>query len=422
MSRSTVVIVGAGLAGGKTAEALRSRGHQGSIVLVGEEPHAPYERPALSKDYLIEGPGGDKILVNPEGWYAEHGVDLVTGRRVTGIDVRRRRVTLSAGNEIPYQSLVLTTGAAPRRLRIPGAELAGVHHLRTLEDSTALYAALARAPRTVVIGGGWIGLEVAAAARSHGAEVVVLEQASLPLERVLGPRVAGVLVRAHLDHGVDVRGGVQVTALTGDGHDRVTGVVLEDGSTLDADVVVVGVGAQPRTELAVAAGLEVSNGVVVDSGLRASAPGVYAAGDLANAWHPTLGRRLRVEHWDNALHQPEAVAASILGEHAPYDRLPYFFSDQYDLGLEYTGWVDPTVPHEVVLRGDEESGRFMAFWLRGGRVAAGMGVNEWGQVDDVQALIRSRAVVDTSALADPDVPLLQLLPDFVAGAGALRAR
>lgn len=411
MSRSTVVIVGAGLAGGRTAEALRSRGHEGRIVLVGEEPHAPYERPALSKEFLIEGPVGDKILVNPEEWYAEHGVDLVTGRTVAAIDVRRRRVALSDASEVPYQSLVLVTGAAPRRLRLPGAELAGVHHLRTLEDSTALYAALARRPRTVVIGGGWIGLEVAAAARSHGAEVVVLEQAPLPLERVLGTEMAGVLVGSHRDHGVDVRGGAQVTALKGDGHNRVTAVVLGDGSTLDADVVVVGVGAQPRTELAVEAGLEVSNGIVVDSGLRTSAPGVYAAGDVANAWHPWLGRRLRVEHWDNALHQPETVAASILGEHAAYDRLPYFFSDQYDLGLEYTGWVDPTVPHEVVVRGDERSARFTAFWLKDGRVAAGMGVNEWGQVDDVQALIRSRAAVDVATLTDPDVPLQELLPE-----------
>lgn len=407
-SRNTVAIVGAGLAGAKTAEALRDRGYDGAIVLVGEEHHPPYERPALSKDYLIEGPLGEKVLVNAEDWYDEHEVDLLTGHPVTGLDIRDRRLSVHRSAAVRYDSLVLTTGAAPRRLRLPGADLAGVHHLRTVEDSTALYAALARRPRTVVIGGGWIGLEVAAAARSHGAEVTVLEQATVPMEHVLGTRMAGVLLRAHRDHGVDVRGGVQVTGLAHDGHDRVAAVALADGTMLAADIVVVGIGAQPRTELALQSGLEVSNGVVVDAGLRSSAPDIYAAGDVANAWHPTLGRHLRVEHWDNALHQPETVAASILGVDAPYDRLPYFFSDQYDLGLEYTGWVDPAVPHEVVVRGDEQSGRFMAFWVREGRVAAGMGVNEWGQVDAVQALIRSEARIEASLLADPDMPLDQL--------------
>ncbi|MDF2092235.1 FAD-dependent oxidoreductase [Knoellia sp. 3-2P3] len=410
MSRSTVAIVGAGLAGARTAEALRARGYDGDVVLVGEEPHAPYERPALSKSHLIDGPLGEKILVNAEDWYDEHEVELVTGHTVTGFDPHERRLSVTGAAEIRYRALVLTTGAAPRRLRLPGAGLAGVHHLRTVEDSTALYATLARGPRTVVIGGGWIGLEVAAAARSHGAEVTVLEQAQVPMEHVLGARMAGVLLRAHRHHGVDVRGGVQVSALRQDGRGRVAGVVLGDGSSLDADVVVVGIGAEPRTELALQGGLEVSNGVVVDASLRSSAPDVYAAGDVANAWHPTLRRRLRVEHWDNALHQPDTVAASILGVDSPYGRLPYFFSDQYDLGLEYTGWVDAAAPHEVVIRGDEDSGRFMAFWVRDGAVAAGMGVNEWGQVDAVQALIRSGAVVDASLLVDPDVPLEQLQP------------
>ncbi|MDF2143515.1 NAD(P)/FAD-dependent oxidoreductase [Knoellia sp. p5-6-4] len=410
MSRSTVAIVGAGLAGARTAEALRARGYDGDVVLVGEEPHPPYERPALSKSHLIDGPLGEKILVNAEDWYDEHEVELVTGHAVTGFDPRERRLSVAGTAEIRYRALVLTTGAGSRRLRLPGADLAGVHHLRTVEDSTALYAALGRRPRTVVIGGGWIGLEVAAAATSHGAEVTVLEQAPVPMEHVLGARMAGVLLRAHRDHGVDVRGGVHVTALRQGGRGRVAGVVLADGRSLDADVVVVGIGAEPRTELALQGGLEVSNGVVVDAGLRSSAPAIYAAGDVANAWHPTLHRRLRVEHWDNALHQPDTVAASILGVDSPYDRLPYFFSDQYDLGLEYTGWVDPAAAHEVVVRGDEESGRFMAFWVRDGAVAAGMGVNEWGQVDAVQALIRSGAVVDASLLADTDVPLEQLQP------------
>lgn len=408
MSANDVVIVGAGLAGAKTAEALRAGGYGGGIVLVGEERHLPYERPALSKEGLIDGPVGEKVQVHPEGWYAEHDVDLITDCPVTDVDVRAHRVSLTGSASLRYGSLVLTTGAAPRRLRMEGSDLGGVHHLRTVEDSTALYAALAGAPRTVIIGGGWIGLEVAAAARSRGAEVTVLEQAPVPMERVLGTRMAGVLLRAHRDRGVDVRGGVEIRALLPQGRGRVAAVLLGDGTVVEADVVVVGIGAQPRTELAQRAGLEVSNGIVVDAGLRSSALDVYAAGDAANAWHPTLGRHLRVEHWDNALHQPETVAASILAVDAPYDRLPYFFSDQYDLGLEYTGWVDPTVAHDVVVRGDEASGRFMAFWLKDGQVEAGMGVNEWGQMDAVQDLIRSGSLVDRSLLADPDVPLPDL--------------
>ena len=409
MSASGVVIVGAGLAGAKTAEALRAAGYHGGIRLVGEERHLPYERPALSKEGLIDRPVGEKVRVHPEGWYADHEVELITDRPVTEVDVHARRVSLGGSAHLRFDSLVLTTGSAPRRLRMEGSDLAGVHQLRTVEDSTALYAALARGPRTVIIGGGWIGLEVAAAARSHGAEVTVLEQAPVPMERVLGARMAGVLLRAHRDRGVDVRGGVEVRALLPDGRSRVAAVLLGDGTVLEADVVVVGVGAQPRTELAQRAGLEVSNGIVVDAGLRSATPDVYAAGDVANAWHPFLRRRLRVEHWDNALHQPETVAASILGVDAAYDRLPYFFSDQYDLGLEYTGWVDSAAAHDVVVRGDEDSGRFMAFWLQDGRVAAGMGVNEWGQIDEVQGLIRSAAPVDVSLLADPDVPLPDLL-------------
>jgi 3-phenylpropionate/trans-cinnamate dioxygenase ferredoxin reductase subunit len=408
MGANDVVVVGAGLAGAKTAEALRTGGFGGRIVLVGAEHHLPYERPALSKDGLIHGPVGETIRVHPEGWYADHGVELVTGHPVTDLDVRDRRVSLRGAGPLRYGSLVLATGAAPRRLRTEGSDLGGVHHLRTVEDSTALCAALARGPRTVVIGGGWIGLEVAAAARSHGAEVTVLERGPVPMERVLGTRMAGVLLRAHRDQGVDVRGGVEVRALLPDGRGRVAAVLLADGTVLEADVVVVGIGAEPRTELAQRAGLQVSNGVVVDAGLRSSAPDVYAAGDVANAWHPTLGRHLRVEHWDNALHQPESVAASILGVEARYDRLPYFFSDQYDLGLEYTGWVDPAAAHDVVVRGDEDSGRFLALWLRNRRVAAGMGVNEWGQMDAVQGLIRSGARLDVSLLSDPDVPLSDL--------------
>jgi 3-phenylpropionate/trans-cinnamate dioxygenase ferredoxin reductase subunit len=404
----TYVIVGAGQAGAKAAEALRAEGFAGPVVLLGAETERPYERPPLSKGYLLGQAERDSIYVHSADWYDEQDVDLRLGAAVTAIDPAAHEVSLAAGGRVGYAKLLLATGSAPRRLAVPGAGLEGVLYLRTVGDSDRLRAAIAAAGNVVVIGGGWIGLEAAAAARTAGAKVTVLEAAELPLLRVLGREAAEVFAGLHRDHGVDLRCGVQVSKVTGaDG--RVTGVVLADGSVVAADVVVAGVGITPNVELAVAAGLGVANGIQVSAALRSIDPDIYAAGDVASAFHPVLKRHIRVEHWANALHQPQAAARAMLGQAVSYDRLPYFFTDQYDLGMEYTGYVEPGHYDEVVFRGDPARREFIAFWLgSGGRVLAGMNVNVWDATEAIQQLVRSGLPVDAKALADPATPLESL--------------
>jgi 3-phenylpropionate/trans-cinnamate dioxygenase ferredoxin reductase component len=404
----TYVIVGAGQAGAKAAEALRAEGFAGPVVLLGAETERPYERPPLSKGYLLGQAERDSIYVHSADWYDEQDVDLRLGAAVTAIDPAAHEVSLAAGGRVGYAKLLLATGSAPRRLAVPGADLEGVLYLRTAGDSDRLRAAIAAAGNVVVIGGGWIGLEAAAAARTAGAKVTVLEAAELPLLRVLGREAAEVFAGLHRDHGVDLRTGVQVSEITGaDG--RVTGVALADGSVIAADVVVAGVGITPNVELAVAAGLGVANGIQVSAALRSIDPDIYAAGDVASAFHPVLKRHIRVEHWANALHQPQAAARAMLGQAVSYDRLPYFFTDQYDLGMEYTGYVDPGHYDEVVFRGDLARREFIAFWLgSGGRVLAGMNVNVWDATEAIQKLVKSGLAVDSQALADPATPLESL--------------
>jgi 3-phenylpropionate/trans-cinnamate dioxygenase ferredoxin reductase component len=404
----TYVIVGAGQAGAKAAEALRTEDFDGPVVMLGAESERPYERPPLSKGYLLGQAERDSIYVHPASWYGDHDVDLRLGAAATAIDPAAHEVTLAAGDQVGYAKLLLATGSAPRRLAVPGADLDGVLYLRTVGDSDRLRAAVAAAGNVAVIGGGWIGLEAAAAARTAGAKVTVLEAAELPLLRVLGREAAEVFAGLHRDHGVDVRCGVQVAEITGsDG--RVTGVALADGSVIAADVVITGVGITPNVQLAVAAGLGVANGIQVSAALRSIDPDIYAAGDVASAFHPVLKRHIRVEHWANALHQPQAAARAMLGQAVSYDRLPYFFTDQYDLGMEYTGYVDPGHYDEVVFRGDPARREFIAFWLgSGGRVLAGMNVNVWDATEAIQALVRARTPVDAKALSDPATPLAEL--------------
>ena len=401
-----VVVVGAGLAGAKTVEALREGGFAGSVVLFGSETEVPYERPALSKGYLTGDDARDSVFVHPASWYAEHDVDLRTGTTVAAVDLGARDVLDGSGMRTGWDHLVLATGSEPHRLPVPGADLAGVHALRTLDDSDRLRAAFGAGGRVVVIGGGWIGLETAAAARRAGCEVSVVLRAQLPLVSVLGPEAAAVFADLHRGQGVDLRSRAEVARLVaaGDGT-RVGAVELEDGTLLDADTVVVGIGAAPRTDLAASVGLAVDDGVLVDTHLRSSHPRVLAVGDIARAQHRFLGAHVRVEHWANALNEPASAAATILGRDEPYDRLPYFYTDQYDLGMEYIGWVGPGGYDEVVVRGDLEGRECIVFWLRAGRVLAGMNVNVWDVVDDIERIIRSRAVVDRERLADTDVPL-----------------
>ncbi|MEO6413088.1 MAG: FAD-dependent oxidoreductase [Pedococcus sp.] len=397
----TFVVIGGGLAGAKTAEALRERGFEGRIVLFAAEPHLPYERPPLSKDYLKTGEKLEDVFVHDEDWYAAHDVEVRTGTTVAGVDRDAKEVVTDSGERTAFDRLVLATGSSPRRLSIPGADLDGVLSLRTIEDSQAIRAVLVPGRRVVFVGGGWIGLEVASAAREAGAEVTVLESLDLPLVRVLGPQIAQVFADLHREHGVDLRTGVTVEALEGD--TAVTGVRLADGTVLPADAVVVGIGAAPNVGLAQAAGVDVDNGVTADAVGRTSDPDVFAVGDVANVEHPFLGQRIRVEHWANALNQPQLVAAAMLDQEGPEAELPYFFTDQYDLGMEYHGLGGPD--DEVVVRGDLAAREFVAFWLRDGRVTAGMNVNVWDVGDQIKALIRSSSAVDTGKLADPGVPL-----------------
>ncbi|MEA2277230.1 MAG: 3-phenylpropionate/trans-cinnamate dioxygenase ferredoxin reductase component [Solirubrobacteraceae bacterium] len=400
---TTFAIVGAGMAGGKAVETLRDEGFDGRVVLVGAEPERPYERPPLSKDYLRGEQERAKVYLQEEGWYAEHDVELRTGVTVERLDLAQRSVVLTGGESIAYDALLLATGAEPRRPPIPGADLDGVHVLRTLADSDALRAVLDRGGRLAVVGGGWIGCEVAASARQRGLDVTVIEPAELPLLRVLGPELGAFYRDVHAEHGVRLALGTGVEAIEGSG--RAERVRTSGGATIDCDAVVLGVGVTPRTALAEGV-LDVDNGILVDASLRASVDGVYAAGDVANHDHPLLGR-VRVEHWANALEQGPTAARAMLGQDVVYDRVPYFFSDQYDVGMEYAGLSGPG--DEVVFRGDPATREFVAFWLRDGRVTAGMNVNVWDVNEHIQELVRSRATVDRARLVDPDVPLETLV-------------
>ena len=404
------VIIGASLAGARAAETLREEGFDGPVVLIGAERESPYERPELSKGYLTGKVAREKIYVHPSEWYDEHDIELLLGEPVLAIDPALHEIALKGGGRVDYGKVLLTTGSSPRTLPVPGADLKGVLSLRTVGDSDRIKKTFESASRVVVVGAGWIGLETAAAARQAGVEVTVLESAELPLLRVLGPEVAQVFADLHRENGVDLRPSVQVAELTGS-RGTVDGVLLADGTRIPADAVIVGIGATPNTELAEAAGLEVNNGVRVDARLRSSAPDIYAAGDVANAFHPLLGKHIRVEHWANAQNQPRTAARSMLGDaNAVYDRLPYFYTDQFDLGMEYSGYVEPGGYDRVVFRGDVPAREFIAFWLAAdGRLLAGMNVNIWDVNDQVQNLIRAATPIDPARLADPSVPLEDLL-------------
>ncbi|TQJ85262.1 NAD(P)/FAD-dependent oxidoreductase [Streptomyces sp. SLBN-31] len=407
-AHTALVIVGAGLAGAKAAQTLREEGFSGPVVLLGEESEHPYERPPLSKGYLLGKDERDTVYVHPPQWYADHDVDLRLGTAVAAIDPAAHEVALADGSRLSYAKLLLTTGSSPRRLPVPGADLDGVLYLRRLDDSDRIKETFASASRIAVIGAGWIGLETAAAARAAGVDVTVLERGELPLLRVLGREAAQIFGDLHTDHGVDLRCGVQVAEITGDGG-RADGVLLTDGTRIEADAVVVGIGITPNTGLAEAAGLQIDNGVRVDAHLRSSHPDIYAAGDVANAAHPLLGTHIRVEHWANALNQPQTAAKAMLGQDVSYDRVPYFFTDQYDLGMEYTGYVEPGGYDQVVFRGRSDTREFIAFWLSEDRVLAGMNVNVWDVTDPIRALVTSGRAVDTTKLADTKVPLADLL-------------
>ena len=409
----TFVIVGASLAGARAAEALREEGFDGRLVLIGAEQQRPYERPPLSKDYLRGEVGREKVYVHEEAFYADHDIELRLGRTVAGLDPAAGEVEFDDGERLRYDRVLLATGAEPRRLAVPGADLDGILYLRSVESSDALRERLDRGGAVVVIGAGWIGSEVAASARQRGLEVTVLDPLAVPLERVLGPEVGAVYRDIHADHGVRMLMGTRVEAFDGDG--AVERVRTADGRRLECDFVVVGIGVEPRVRLASEAGIAVEDGTLADEHLQTGAPDVLVAGDAANAQHPYYGARIRVEHWANALEQGPAAARNMLGRARPYDLLPYFFSDQYDVGMEYSGHAP--MRERVVFRGDPPSREFIAFWLAGDRVLAGMNVNVWDVNEQVQRIIRERVPVDDRQLSDPDVPLERHAPLPAARAG-----
>ncbi|KQV69996.1 pyridine nucleotide-disulfide oxidoreductase [Nocardioides sp. Root122] len=391
-----IVIVGAGLAGANAAEELRAQGYSGDITLIGEEPHRPYERPPLSKGLLLGTADPDSVFTHPTAWYANHQVDLVTGAPVTEIDLDTSHLTVR-DRQLSYDRLLLATGARPRRLPMADTSGAEVVYLRTLDDALALAPRLTE--HLLIIGGGWIGLEVAAAARQAGGTVTVVESATLPLVRVLGQEVAPMVADLHREHGVDLRLGVGISGV--EHAAGCTTVRLDDGAVVTPDLILVGIGADPDDALAARAGLATDHGVMVDARLRASDPHVYSAGDVANHDHPLHGR-LRVEHWDAAIHQGKHAARVMLGDDQPYLRQPYFFTDQYDLGIEYVGHVGPRGYDEVVIRGSLANRTFTALWISDDCVAAGMHANDWDAVNLLRGLVGRRA---TAATRDTSVTL-----------------
>lgn len=413
-AHQTFVIVGGGLAGAKAAETLRSEGFTGRVILIGDERDHPYERPPLSKGYLTGDAARESVFVHAPSWYAGAEIELHLGQPAVRIDREAKAVTLGDGARVHYDKLLLATGAEPRRLEVPGTDLAGVHHLRRLAHAERLRGVLAARGtengHLVVAGAGWIGLEVAAAARGYGMEVTVIEPEPTPLHAVLGPQMGAFFSDLHRDHGVRFHFGAKLTKIVGqDGMVQV--VETDDGEEHPAHEVLAAIGAAPRVSLARSAGLELAGrggGIAVDASLRTSDPHIFAAGDAAAEQHPLLGMRLRVEHWANALNSGPAAARAMLGQEVSYDRVPYFFSDQYDLGMEYSGWAPPGSYDEVLVRGDLGKREFVAFWLREGRVLAGMNANIWDVTEPIQRLIRSGRPVDRQALADPGTPLTSL--------------
>ncbi len=400
-----VVIVGAGQAGFQVAASLARGGHRGGITLLGAEPHPPYERPPLSKAFLLGDLDEDHLLFRAAAFYAEKGIALRTGVRVIGIDRADHRLRLADGTTLAYDRLVLATGARPRRLDIPGSGLAGIHYLRDLADSRTLGAALAGGTRLVIVGAGYIGLEVAAAANARGVPVVVVEALERALKRTASAPVAAALTARHARAGVAFRFGARVSAFHGR-NGRLSTVALADGTTLRADRVLVGIGAAPETALAAAVGLGTADGVPVDPHGRTADPDIFAAGDCALYAHPLAAGTVRIESVQNAVDQAKAVAAAILGRDAPYTTVPWFWSDQYEQKLQIAGLIHPH--DKIVLRGDADADGFSVAHLRAGRLVALEALNRPRDYVQARKLIAAGAAPDPARLADPAIALRDL--------------
>jgi 3-phenylpropionate/trans-cinnamate dioxygenase ferredoxin reductase component len=403
---STFVIVGASLAGGTAAATLRQDGFDGQIVLVGAEPHPPYERPALSKQYLRGEMPFDKMLVRPAGFYDENRIETLFGVRATRVRPTERTVDLENSRQIRYDKLLLATGVRNRRPPIPGLDLPGVLALRSVTDGDALRGLIRPGRRAVVIGMGFIGCEVAASLRQEGGEVVGVEPLPTPLFRVLGQEIGQAFAGIHRDHGVEMVLDDGVAAFEGAGH--VERVVTRRGRRLDCDFAVVGVGVEPEVDFLDGSGIQMENGVLVDERCRSTVDDIYAAGDVANHHHPSSNRRMRVEHWQNAMHQGAAAARSMLGRQEPYDPVHWFWSDQYDFNLQYAGAHLPG--DRLVVRGSVADRDFLAFFVGDGRINAVVALNRGKDLRRVMPLVKAHALVDASRLEDESVDLRSLAP------------
>jgi 3-phenylpropionate/trans-cinnamate dioxygenase ferredoxin reductase subunit len=404
MARGKVVIVGGGSGGDAAAFALRKKGYDGEVVILSADEDRPYDRPYLSKEFLRGEVEQPKVYLHDEAEYGRQGIDLRLGTRVTGGSTRERTVTTDSGARERYDVLLLSLGGTPRHLPgVPEAE--NLFTLRTLRDSGAIKQALGSASRVLLVGAGFIGAEVAASARTLGKDVLIVEAGEVPLERALGADVGRVYAAVHRDHGADLRTGTTIKEWHVEAG-RLRGVSLSDGSREDVDMAVLAVGIDPNVELPRALGLEVDRGGVnVDEGLRAT-EGVYIAGDIANHPHPVLGRTIRVEHWEVAKGHGRGIAASVADGHAPYRKIPYFWSDQYDVSLEYRG--NASGEDRAVWRGDVDARAFSVFYLRDGRVDAVLSMNDKDGGEAGAKLIESRAQVDEGRLRDAGTDLKEL--------------
>lgn len=405
LQKQTCIIVGANLCGGRAAETLRQEGFDGRVALIGAEPERPYERPPLSKEFLRHETERERVFLRPPEFYAEQEIELRLGVRASAVDLRERAVVLETGERLRFDKLLIATGGRVRRLAVPGAELEGVYYLRTIGDCERIASELAPGRRVVVIGAGFIGAEVAASARTTGLEVTVLEGGQVPLARALGPEMGRIYGDIHREHGIDLRLSTRIERLEGSG--QVERVMTSDGEAVGCDFVVVGIGIDPETGLVEGTGIEVGNGIIVDEHCRTNVDGVFAAGDVANFPNPILGERLRLEHWANAQNQGVAAAKAMLGSEEPYADVPWFWSDQYDLNLQYVGYASSW--DHIAIRGSVPERRFTAFYVKDGCLRAAMTLNRARDIRPSRELIRARVQVDAEKLQDEDVELRSLV-------------
>ena len=398
------VIVGASLAGATAAITLREEGADGAVTLIGAEHEPPYERPPLSKNYLRGDLPFDKTLVRPSAFYAEHGIETIFGTRATRIDPAARFVELEDHRRVPFDTLLVATGGRNRRVSIPGGDLKGVYSLRTVQDADRIRSEMVAGRRVVVVGMGFIGSEVAASLRQNGLDVVAIDPLKTPLFRVLGEAVGQTLADLHRAHGV--RTIFEDTVAAFEGTTRVGCVVTTGGRRVECDFAVVGIGIEPDVDMLEGSGIDVNNGVVVDEYCQTNVSGIYAAGDVANHYHPVFDRRIRVEHWQNAIKQGAAAARNMLGRRIPYDEIHWFWSDQYDANLQYVGFH--TEWEQLVVRGRLDSGSYLACYVNEGRIDAAVGLNRAKDVRRVMPLIQSRRAVNLDQLRDETVDLRSL--------------